>query len=284
MSATLELRDGEPGTLWVAVKGGGPLWQYQFEPAAAANESPRPFAHPVYSIHGDVLTNWRPNDHPWHHGLSFTLTSVNGVNFWGGPSHRAEDGYQWRDDQGVQQHRGWTEFSAERLVESVAWCNPTEDRVLLTEERTLVTRLVEGGWSLQWTSQLTNVSGEALTAHNYHSLGGLKGSHYTGLQFRGARELLHQHGDSSIGLVGERGETDPEALQGREASTLEWRTQHDGSLRRTTVRFESLSGPIPWFVRPLDTMVAFAPHREEALVIAPGETRTFDHRLQFITS
>jgi hypothetical protein len=62
---------------------------------------------------------------------------------------------------------------------------------------------------------------------------------------------------------------------------MEWYGQTDTTLRRTRIRFESLSGPIPWFVRPLDPMVAFAPHREKSLIIPVGQSMVFDHALNF---
>ena len=79
------------------------LCRYVYQPTTAAKESPKPYFHPVNSLAGDTLTNFRPNDHPWHHALSFTLNNVSGANFWGGPTC-LKDGYKWRDDHGAQ-HR-----------------------------------------------------------------------------------------------------------------------------------------------------------------------------------
>ncbi len=285
MSGSLTLREAKPGALTIGREGAGDLWTYGFEPGTPANESPRPFVHPLYSIHGDILTNWRPNDHPWHHGLSFTLTVVDGVNFWGGPSHRTEDGYQWRDDHGRQLHVSWLERSPDRLVENLHWCTPRSDETVIVEEqRTFVTDLREDGWTLRWRSQLHNPTRRDLVCHNYHSLGGLKGSHYSGLQFRGARGLLDQHGDAAIGLRGEQDHRELAELHGKPARWLEWHAQHDGSLRRTRIRFESLSGPMPWFVRPNDPLVAFSPHDNEPWVLPAGETRELDHLLHFLTA
>jgi hypothetical protein len=284
MSA-LQFLESPSGSLSIGLQTATELWRYVYEPDTPADESPRPYAHPVYSIDGDVLTNWRPNDHRWHHGLNFTLTSINGVNFWGGPSHRAADSYQWREDQGQQRHVNWLTRTPERLVEHLTW-HPSADatEVMLEEERTLSTSLVAAGWSLEWRSRLRNPGSSDLTCHNYHSLGGLEGSHYTGLQFRGARGLLDEHGDDAIRLVGEHGATESEALHGHAANWLEWHGQADGTLRRTKLRFESLDGPIPWFIRRENPLVAFPPHREAAWVIAAGETVELNHRLTFTRS
>lgn len=268
---------------FLEIRSGGDtlLCRYVYDSRTPDDESPRPYAHPVCSLSGDVLTNFRPNDHAWHHGLSLTLTSVDGVNFWGGPSYRAEDGYRPRGDQGRQVHRGWEALSPERMEERVDWRAGGGGETLLSERRVLAATLVEGGWSLRWTSLLTNVSGRELKLGNYHSGGGLAGSHYTGLQFRGARDLLDQHGDAGIGLRSDAGGHGEAGVHGVPARWVEWSCQHDGTLRRTRIRFESLSGPIPWFVREKNPLLAFAFHSGESHALRAGDTLTLDHRLSF---
>ena len=283
MTSSLILRHSEPHHVEIATEEGALLWRYVYAPATPANEAPRPYAHPVCSLFGDVLTNFRPNDHPWHHGLSLTLTSVAGVNFWGGPSNRPADGYQWRDDHGVQLHRSWVALDPARLEETLAWCEPKSGRELLRERRVMQTALVPGGWSLRWTSELLNVAGHELTLGNYASAGGLVGSHYTGLQFRGARDLLDEHGDATIGIRAEGGLVGEPQVHGEKACWMEWACQHDGSMRRTRIRFENLSGPLPWFVRPAQPLAAFAFHREHPQPLASGTTLRLEHLLSFTT-
>ena len=260
---------------------GALLWRYVYMPDTPVNEARRPYAHPVCSLTGDVLTNFRPNDHPWHHGLSLTLTRVGGVNFWGGPSYRAADGYQWRDDHGVQLHRSWESLRAERLEETLDWCEAKSDAVILHERRTMETSVIDRAWTLGWSSEVVNRSERALTLANYHSLGGLADSHYTGLQFRGARDLLDEHGDATIGITAEGGLAGETAVHGTAAHWMEWACQHDGSLRRTRIRFENPGGPLPWFVRTKNPIAAFAFHRDRNQSLAPGATLRLDHRLTF---
>lgn len=301
MTGPLQLRHEMDRWVEIATIAGAPLWRYVYAPDTPANESRRPYAHPVYSIAGDVLTNFRPNDHPWHHGLSLTLTSVDGVNFWGGPSCRAGEGYQWREDHGAQVHRAWPRLSPELMEEEIEWlggragfspppatsdaaeraeARPTFE-LLIRERRVLQTTSVDAGWSLRWTSELRNVSGRSLTLHNYHSLAGVAGSHYTGLQFRGARDLLDEHGDTTIGIRSEGGRAGEAAVHGTAARWMEWSCQHDGSLRRTRIRFENLGEPLPWFVRAKNPLAAFAFHREHPQPLAAGATLRLDHRLTF---
>lgn len=282
MTDLLQLRH-EPGRhLEITTGDGALLWRYVYVSDTPAGESPRPYAHPVCAKAGDVLTNFRPNDHPWHHGLSLTLTSVDGVNFWGGPTYRADDGYQLRDDHGVQRHRAWHELTPECLKESVDWCD-AKGGVLLNEVRVLVTALAADGWSLRWTSELRNATPRPVTLGNYHALAGLAGSHYTGLQFRGARDLLDDHGDASIGIRAEGGLAGEAAVHGADARWLEWSCQHDGSLRRTRIRFENAGGLLPWFVRVKNPLATFSFHREQVRVLAPDETLRLDHTLTFTT-
>jgi hypothetical protein len=283
MSGALQLRGPEAGAVTVLTAAGAPLFRYVFLPETPVGEARRPYAHPVYSVAGDVLTNFRPNDHPWHHALSFTATSVDGVNFWGGPSHRSADGYAWRGDHGEQRHERWLELAPNRLVQELAWIDATGARSLLRERRVLTPRLVESGWALGWTSELRNVSGAPLTLHNYHSLGGLAGSHYTGLQFRGARDLLDDHGDASIGVRAEGGRSGEAAVHGATAEWMEWSCQHDTTLRRTRIRFEGAGAAPCWFVRAKNPLAACAFHREHPVVLPPGAVLRLDHLLTFTT-
>src|SRR5437868_3533075 len=109
--STLRLEHDEGKAVRVYA-GDALLCRYVYASGEKLNESPRPYFHPVNSIAGDTLTNFRPNDHPWHHGLSFTLTNVSGANFWGGPTCAPGDGYKFRDDHGEQRHLAWTILEA----------------------------------------------------------------------------------------------------------------------------------------------------------------------------
>lgn len=261
------------------------LFRYVVRPGTAANESPRPYLHPLRSLAGDTLTNFRPNDHPWHHALSFTLNQVSGVNFWGGPTCTRGEGYAWRDDHGEQRHEGWLDRTVSgataRLAHRLTWARGS--RVLFTEERALevAVDLAARSWSLRWRGRLRNVSGEILALGNPHSRAGLAGSHYSGLQFRGARELLDDHLDPAIRVVAEGGREGVAAVHGAAAQWMEWHGQLDGSLRRVTLRFENLAGPLPWFVRRNYPLAAFPTEFDRDREIGPGDLLEIDHRLTF---
>jgi len=256
------------------------LLRYVARPDTPRDEAPRPYAHPVCSLSGEVLSNFRPNDHPWHHGLSLTINNLGGWNFWGGPTYRKGSGYHFRADHGVQRHARWIQLEPGCVVEHLDWLGGGEK--LLEEERRLTARRESAqAWSLRWQSRLRNVTPRALACTNYHSAEGLVGSHYTGLQFRGARELLDEHGDRSITLLSADGREGESQVHGAAADWIEWRTQKDGSLRRVAIRFANAGGPLHWFVRRHNPLVAFPFHYQRDLELPPGGVLELDHTLTF---
>jgi hypothetical protein len=262
--------------------GGRLLFRYVFRPETPGDESPRPYLHPVLTLAGAELTNFRPNDHRWHHALSYTLTRVEGVNFWGGGSYRREDGYQWRADHGEQRHVAWSECTGARLAHTLEWRELAGGTVLLREERELVpVRFDDRAWSLRWRAVVSNVSGRSLALGNYHSSGGLAGSHYTGLQFRGSRDLLDEHGDPEVRLHAEGGLDGEKAVHGAAGTWMEWRGQKDTTLQRVAVRFENLTGPVHWFVRRHHPLAALPPQYDRDFVLPPGGALDVDHLLTF---
>jgi hypothetical protein len=262
--------------------GGGLLLRYVFRPDTAADESPRPYAHPVNTLAGELLTNFRPNDHRWHHGLNFTINCLSGHNFWGGGTYQQADGYQMRGDHGGQHHTAWREKSAARLAHMLDWRVGATGELLLQEERALAFAVVSPQvWTLRWTATLKNVTERTLQLGQYHSHAGLAGSHYTGLQFRGARELLDDHLDDTIGIFAEGGLSGEKAVHGAAACWMEWRGQKDTSLRRVAIRFTNNSGPLHWFVRRNNPLAALPFQYEHDLPLAPGATLAIDHTLTF---
>ena len=260
--------------------GGGLLLRYVFRPEVPPTDAPRPYAHPVCSLAGEVLTNFRPNDHSWHHGLSFTIDSLSGWNFWGGGTYRRGEGYRIRGDHGEQRHVEWLSRTPDLIAHRLDWVAGGE--TLLQEERALRPRIEsDRAWSLRWQATLRNVSGRALVCANYHSGEGLVGSHYTGLQFRGARDLLDDHGDASIGIFAEGDLAGERAVHGAPARWMEWRGQKDTTLRKVAIRFANEEGPLHWFVRRNNPLAAFPFHYDRNLELPAGAALALDHTLTF---
>lgn len=282
MNAGLELRTAGDRAVEIHRAGGGLLLRYVVGPELPGDESPRPYAHPVNTLAGELLTNFRPNDHRWHHGLNFTLNCVSGFNFWGGGTYRKADGYQMRGDHGSQHHVRWTEQRADRLAHELEWRVNATGETLLQEQRTLACAVVSPqAWTLRWTARLRNVTDRTLHLGQYFSREGLAGSHYSGLQFRGARDLLDDHLDDTINIVAEGDLIGEKAVHGAAARWMEWRGQKDTSLRRVTIRFENQAGPLHWFVRRNNPLAALPPQYAEDLPLAPGGGLDVDHTLTF---
>ena len=112
--ASLELK-------WDAVT----LFRYIYEPDMPQAESPKPFFHPVNTLAGDLVTNYRPHDHVWHKGIQMTIAHLDGQNFWGGASFRHGQGYVQLPNNGSQRHDGWEsiEVADERFAatEKLSW-------------------------------------------------------------------------------------------------------------------------------------------------------------------
>jgi hypothetical protein len=108
----------------ISVHEGDGGWTYEW------SARKRPFVHPVATPSGKVLTRNAPDDHPWHHGLWFTIKFVNEENFW-----------EEYDAYGVLRHE------AEPLITSgtpgsydlqgeLTWIRPDRETVVIDEDRT----------------------------------------------------------------------------------------------------------------------------------------------------
>ena len=282
MSTALQLVHDGDRAVEIHRVGGGRLLRYVFRPETSLDEAARPYAHPVCTLAGEELTNFRPNDHRWQHGLSFTINCLAGYTFWGGGTYRRADGYQWRADHGTQQHTAWVEQSSNHLAHLLDWRVGTAGERLLQEKRALTfTILSAQAWSLRWVATLQNVAGRPLALGQYHSHEGLTGSHYSGLQFRGARDLLDEHGDASIGIFAEGDRVGEAAVHGAASSWMEWRGQKDVSQQRVNLRFTNNTGPLHWFVRRGNPLAALPFQYAQDLQLAPGAAFTIDHTLTF---
>jgi len=241
------------------------LFRYVYQPDTPADQAPKPYFHPVCSLSGNCLTNLRPNDHPWHHALCHTITRVGDVNFWGGPSYRKEGGYQFRDDNGRQVHRKWTNLEpgegSVSLEHQLDWIAP-DDSVLLAEERGIRAMVFEdeSGWALSFRSNLKNIAGRPLDLGNYHSSFGLAGSHYTGLLMRMTREYIFPCGDAQMKVLAAGGLVGVDAVHGANVRWAALTGRHDGTLDRTTSIFvdDSPGQPVHWFVRDELPAVGFS--------------------------
>jgi hypothetical protein len=122
MSDDVTVSSDEGSTVVTAGAGG---WTYEW------SARKRPFLHPVATPSGKVLTRNAPEDHPWHHGVWFTIKFVNEENFW-----------EEYDAYGVLRHtEAPTATSpdgasgATTVAGELAWIRPDRETVVIDERR-----------------------------------------------------------------------------------------------------------------------------------------------------
>lgn len=139
----------------------------------------RPFVHPLRSPAGLVLTVDAPDDHPWHHGLWFTIKFVDGDNFW-----------EEYDAYGVLRHDGEPHISHDQgavtIDGALDWVRPDRATVALREHRRWTYRPVnDTTYSLDLTTTLVPVADAVLDRTPFTTWGG-----YGGLTFRGRPDFV----------------------------------------------------------------------------------------------
>ncbi|WP_406389857.1 PmoA family protein [Streptomyces sp. NBC_00887] len=288
MTKTVELVHVHGDHLAVSVAGSGvELLRYVYR-AEAPWEAPKPYIHPLRTLSGRVVTDYRPHDHRWHKGLQMTASHLSGQNLWGGNTYVHGEGYLALPERvGSMAHRGFDEVSVHDggagITERLTW-HPHGGEVWAEEVRRIEVHDVDaatGSWALTWSSEVTNRREEPLrlgspTTH------GRPGAGYTGLFWRGPRAFR----DGQILAPDAEG---PD-LMGEQADWLAYSGEHDGVDGHATLVFVHSpendhtgaggAHPAHWFVRntPFAAVApSFAFHDE--LVLAPGETMTRRYRV-----
>jgi Methane oxygenase PmoA/Oxidoreductase family, C-terminal alpha/beta domain len=165
------------------------LFRYVYRPDDPPAESPRPYLHPVRTLAGVLVTGCRPEDHPWHKGISWALPNVGPENFWGGPTYRRGDGYIQLGNNGAMRHDRFETVEADgaraRLAERLTWVTAA-GRALFAERRriTAAVRPDRSEWSLDFVFAMRNLSGGPVDIGS-PTTQGRENAGYGGLFWRG---------------------------------------------------------------------------------------------------
>lgn len=124
------------------------VWQFSFDPGKG-----KPFFHPVSVKGGTSLTNFKPEDHPWHYGLWFSWKYINGVNYWeeNRQTGRAQGATRWSPPQ-IE-----TRADGSAIVRmDLTYAHPS-GRADLTEKRELTISAPnpDGSYTIDWRSDFT---------------------------------------------------------------------------------------------------------------------------------
>lgn len=263
------------------------LLAYVYRPEAAW-EAPKPYLHPLRTLAGDVVTDYRPNDHRWHKGLALTASHLSGANLWGGNTYVPGEGYLALPERvGSMAHVAFDEVGAVGgravIAERLTW-HPYGGELWAEERRRIEVHDIDAGsrsWALTWTSAVTNRRAEPLRFGS-PTTAGRELAGYTGLFWRGPRAF---RGGRILGPYAEGPE-----LMGRQAPWLAFSGEHDGTDGHATLVFAHApendhagaggGHPAHWFVRN-DPFAAVAPSWAffEELELAPGDTLTRRYRV-----
>jgi hypothetical protein len=127
-------------------EGTNVLWQFSFDPGKG-----KPFFHPVATRAGVSLTNFKPQDHPWHYGLWFSWKYINHVNYWeeDRTTGHAEGATRWEPPVIKTHGDGSTSIAL-----NLTYTNPT-GRVDMIEKRTLDISAPsgDGSYTIEWRAQ-----------------------------------------------------------------------------------------------------------------------------------
>jgi hypothetical protein len=128
--------------------GDSTRWRFSFDPKAG-----KPYFHPVTAGNGPSLTNFKPEDHPWHYALWFSWKYINHVNYWeeNRVSGQAAGATRWSTPAIDARPDG-----SARITMQLTYARPTGE-VDLTENRVLDVSAPasDGSYTIDWSMRFT---------------------------------------------------------------------------------------------------------------------------------
>jgi hypothetical protein len=256
--------------------------RYVYGEDIPAFEASKPYLHPMRTLAGALVSAYRPHDHRWHKGFQMTWSHVSGQNFWGGNTYVHGKGYTPMDNVGAMRHDsfGLIDLTGDELTfsESLTWVTSTGEE-WASERRTLRFHGVDterGVWLHDFTTELTNIRGEALelgspTTHGRENAG------YTGYFWRGPRGFT---GGEIITAGGGGG---PKTMGTTESPWLAYTGRNDevdGGATILVLAGATSQGTLTWFVRN-DPFPAInpSPAFDKEITLGDGESLSLAHRV-----
>lgn len=240
---------------------GRPVGRYAYRPDLDTRLAPRPYLHPVSTLHGTPVTELMPADHPHHLGVGVAVPDVAGHDFWGGRTFVAGRGPTPLDNHGTQRHLGFNLCDPDGFVEELSWS--VGEYELLRERRTVaVTELTDTAWALDFTFSLTNATPGPLSIGS-PATNGRPGAAYGGFFWRAPKEEAPPDAFTA----------DTEGETAVHESRADWLALTGEGW---TLVFAGATEPTrrdPWFVRTADYpgVGSSLAHRER-LPVAAGDT------------
>ncbi len=290
-----DLRIEEQADRLIVRADGAVLAEYVHRPTDVRLESPRPYFSPIRTLAGEVVSLFRPHDHVWHKGITWSLPVVGDENFWGGPTFVRGEGYVQLPNNGEQRHLAFEASAAEasaaeasaaeasgatttdaaageaRVVERLEW-RTEGGETIFDERRTLAASVIDDdAWLLGFETRMTNRTDRTIPIGS-PTTRGRENAGYGGLFWRGPRSFTG--GDLlAPGVVG------GEELRGTRAPWMGFSGRHDGTGGASTVVMiddpGNLQHPPQWFARTEQfACLCPAPFFSEEHAVEPGATMT----------
>jgi hypothetical protein len=128
-------------------EGTNVVWRFSFDP-----QKGKTFFDPL-TVGGTALTNFKPEDHPWHYGLWFSWKYINKANYWeeNRQTGKAEGATRWDPPAIETQPDGSAVIKLE-----VTYTHPS-GRVDLSERRELRVSApqADGSYAIDWRADFT---------------------------------------------------------------------------------------------------------------------------------
>ena len=274
----LDLRMTETDDGLTFAVGDAQLVDYVARPADVRLESPRPYFSPVRTLRGEVVTDFRPADHVWHRGISWSLPVVGDENFWGGPTYLRDQGYVQLPNNGTQQHLSFDRLEiapdcrSASVVERLLWSTEAGRELFDETRRISVALLDDTAWALTFDTTMTNLTPDPIPLGSPTTRGrpdaGYGGLFWRGPEsFRGGRVLAPLGGPAAPAHAAD-------VLRGTRAPWLGFAGEHPSGRTSTVVMVDAPGNPrhpTPWFVRSTDYAgLCPAPFFHDEWVVAPG--------------
>ena len=152
----------------------GGCWTYEWA------QRRRPFIHPLATPSGVVLSRDAPDDHPWHHGLWFTVKFVGDDNFWEEMAPYGVLRHDFPPDV-IEDHDGSVVVSG-----ALTWTRPDRTTVALSEHRSFThVPIDDDAYAIDLDTTLIPHADVRLDRTPFTTWGG-----YGGLAFRGRADLV----------------------------------------------------------------------------------------------
>lgn len=253
------------------------LLRYVYRPDSPQLESPRPFMDPIRTRGGRTVSLFRPWDHVWHKGITWSLPVVGDENFWGGPTYVHGEGYVQLPNNGTQQHIGDLRIihgeTSAVLEHELDWITEAGERIFAERRRLTISLIDETSWGLVFETSLSNVAGTPI-AIGSPTTKGRENAGYGGLFWRGPRSFTDGV------LVTADGVGSGNDVRGQRHEWMAFEGRHDVvDAVSLIVMVDAASNPHhppQWFARSEEfAALNPAPFFSEELVIEPGETAVF---------